>query len=82
MGCLVFHQLGGRSSNMYRLSVLHNGSCLHGKNFKLEGGHVGLIPIKRAYIGTLVEAGMGHISKSPMVQASPFQNPLLAFIRY
>jgi hypothetical protein len=38
-----------------------------GGDIKLEEGHVGLVPMTRAYIGTLVGAGMGHMSKSPTV---------------
>jgi hypothetical protein len=61
---LVFHQFGGRRGDMCRLSIDYNRGSLHGRDIKLEGGCAGLVPIKRVYIGMLVKAGMGHISKS------------------
>jgi hypothetical protein len=64
MGHLVFCQLGGRRSNMCTLSIHHNSSSLCIGDIKLQGGHMGLIFMKEAYIEMLVEAGMGHISKS------------------
>jgi hypothetical protein len=79
---LVFCQLEGRRSNMCRLSIHHNRNSLCGGDMKLEGGQVSLFPMKKMYIGALVGVGMGQMSKSPTVKASPFQNPLLVFLRY
>jgi hypothetical protein len=67
MGPLVFCQLGGRRNNMCKLNVNYNGSSLSSGDIELQGGYMSLILIKRTYIGILVGAGIGNISKFPTV---------------
>jgi hypothetical protein len=64
---LVFYWLGEQNRDSFRFSIYHNRSCLSSGNIELEGGHLGLIAVKRVYIGALVGSGMGNMTKSSIV---------------
>jgi hypothetical protein len=48
---------------MYRFGIYYNKSSLSSGNIEVEGGHLSLVAMKGAYIGVLIGAGMGSMTK-------------------
>jgi hypothetical protein len=72
MGYLVFHQFGGRRSNMYSLNINHHRSHLHCGDIELKGSYMGLIVMQLAPIVAIIGACSCHMAKVPTVQVSSF----------